>query len=109
MQDKLQAFAGKVMSIEPPNVDWLGRGLPGMAGGSAATQGAMTSGSDVTHKLKLKTADFVKARSEHDAAASRQLVKDIEGLLLAEEVLSVLNQKQVDGLIDELHEIMKGE
>jgi hypothetical protein len=108
MQDKLRKFTELVLSIDPVNISFLGRGVPGMAGGSVATQGAFSSGSDVTYQLKLKMADFVRSYEAHDTAATQTLAKEIEGLLMEEQTLSVLDAKQTDSLIDMLSEIVKG-
>src|ERR1700683_1355464 len=109
MHSKLEEFAERIMAITPQYIDIFGRGLPGMAGGSAAISGATNSAADVTLQLKRETAQFVRlytgAKATHDELLAQ--AKRIEGCLLGEQTLGTLNQKQTNRLVKELFDLIE--
>lgn len=108
MQDELNRFSSAIMRISAPAISMFGTGLPGMAGGSAAEQGAMTPAADAIHILKHKTAELNQKLSstQKPTDEAKQIAKDIEGSLLSLRTLSVLDEKQADALVDQLHKIV---
>jgi hypothetical protein len=108
MEDKLQQFAEEIMGICARFSSIFGRGLPGMSGASIGSNN-YNSGTDVTDQLRLATAEFVKLYQGTDRHGIKLQAEKIEGLLMMGQTLSVLSKQKVDYLIDNLHELAKGE
>jgi hypothetical protein len=107
---QLDHFIDTVMSIEAPVFNIAGGGIPGNAGSSVSQEGAINSGMDVTWELKQSVMELANAcRVTTPKPEMIKLAKAVEGYLLSEQLLSVLNKKQVDALIDELQTIVKPE
>lgn len=106
MESELRKFIERVHSIETLYIDFLGRGLPGMAGTAITTQGSSSSGTDITNKLRTDSTKFAKLLSSH---ADKKQVDDsahaLEGHLLALQTIGQLSEKNADELIDELHKL----
>lgn len=104
----LRQFVSKILSIDAPVINLFGGGIPGMAGDSAAVQGATSSGSDVLAQLKDQTFHF--AATYEDPTSSSEAVKEIanavEGSILNSSVLSIITGEEADTLIDQLHDIV---
>lgn len=106
---KLEEFIEHVLRITPKYINAFGTGMPGMAGTSAATSGAFNTAGDITHNLHHAVAAF--ARCYTDAKTSLETLeahaKIIEGMLLAEEAVSALDERQSRQLQDELYDLME--
>jgi hypothetical protein len=106
--DEFDHFISAIMSIEASASNVFGGGLPGNVGVSVSQEGALNSGMDVTWQLKqavMRLANAYKANAPK--AVMIEHAKIVEGCLLSEQLLSILNQKQVDILINELQTIVK--
>lgn len=105
---RLKTLIDEIMNINAPILNVFGTGMPGNAGISESQEGAINSGMDVTWQLKQKAIAFGEAcRHNLPKQDIIKLANDVEGELLGEQLVNVLNEKQVNRLIDELHEIIK--
>jgi hypothetical protein len=105
---ELREFTESIMRISAPAISPLGRAFPGMAGASAAEQGAMTPAADSIHELKNSTAELNKLLQGQSTDEQVGKVKqDIEGKLLSLQSLSVLTDSQAAQLIEQLHNLDK--
>lgn len=104
---QLKQFVDRVFSISVPSIGFLGGAIP-MNGSTGATGGIFTSSGDVTYKLKDLTAAFAKAYEDSKTTHLDLLkqAKEVEGLILSEETLSVLNQDETNSLIDQLYDLI---
>ena len=104
----LDDFLESVMRISPQYINIFGGGMPGMAGGSAATEGAANSGADVVLQLQRSSVEFAKAYHSGDAETIKQARKEVTSKIMVVHTLGVIPQKRADELLDQLHEIVKG-
>jgi len=105
MTDDLKQLSDLIMGIEAPVINIFGNHIPGLGSSSAAVQGASTSGSDTTYSLKQKTAEFIRAMDRHDQNRF-VLGKELEGLIMEEQTLSVLNENQSQKFLQLLSKII---
>jgi hypothetical protein len=107
VDDKLSKFNESVLRISAPAISAFGSKLPGMAGKSAAEQGAMTPAADVIYKLKRQVADLNRKMAGHpkDRARIKKAADDIESSLLSLQTLSVIDEKRTVNLISQLHKL----
>ncbi len=105
--DKLDLFLQKVAGIGASTFNLFGTNLPGM-GGSAAGGFGTGANSDVTDKLARNAIAFATAyRNPSVGRETLQRLSDIvEGQLMAEHALSNLNDKELEALVDELHDLL---
>ena|SRR5579862_424062 len=106
-KEPLNHFLEEIMSIQPPAFNMFGKGLPGNAGASVSQEGALNSGMDVTRQLKQKAIAFAEAYGSKNTDKSKiaDLANELEGCILDEQLVDILNKKQAYKLIDELHVI----
>jgi len=105
MQSKLEQFCESILNINASAISAFGGGLPGMLGKSAAEQGSITPAADTIYELKRSIIDFSRALKAKDTKSVKQGVDKIEGLILNLQVMSVLDSRQTEQLIDQLHEL----
>lgn len=105
---QLDQFVERVMGITPQYIDIFGRGLPGMAGGSAAVSGATNSASDITVQLQHEVVEFARSYTDPEATIAdvKSRAERVEALLLAEQTIGTLNSRQTKRLIDEMYDLL---
>jgi hypothetical protein len=99
------SFIRDIFSISPHYIDIFGNYLPGMAGTSIATQGAITSQTDVIRALRYDVSSLVKLRASADSRKIIACSKSIEGRLLLLQTLGVISEEHCTKLIDELNRV----
>jgi len=104
---QLEKFVNQIMSLDAPVLNIFGSGLPGNAGLSVAQEGASNTGMDLSWQLKKNTIAFANALKNGNNKEASRLAKLIEGNLLNEELINILNQENADELLDELNSIIR--
>ncbi|MCL4357339.1 hypothetical protein M1512_00360 [Patescibacteria group bacterium] len=101
----LDSFIRDIFSISPRYIDIFGNYLPGMAGTSIATQGAITSQTDVIRALRHDVSSLLKLKVSANSQTVIACSKNIEGRLLLLQTLGVISDKRCTKLIDELNRV----
>ena len=101
----LDSFFEDIFNISPRYIDVFGNYLPGMAGTSIATQGAITSQTDVIRALQHDVSSLAKLRAAADSKKIIACSKSIEGRLLLLQTLGVISDERCAKLIDDLNRV----
>ena len=105
----LKQFVDRIFSINSPSINIFGTNVPGMSGSSAAIQGGLSSAAEVMLRLRQQTINLARAYIDTTVQNSdiNKLADVLEGSILNESVLSVLNKTEADSLIDQLHDLIE--
>jgi len=103
--DKLRNFLNKIAGIQAPMINLFGSGMPGIGGGAAITEGAITPGNDIVMQMRRQAAQFASVYSKHTDNKDdlKKYAQPIEGSILTLQTISIITADEADSLIDELY------
>jgi hypothetical protein len=99
--NSLEQFVSKIVNINAPFTD-------GNRGVSAIYGGSFSLVTDITLQLKKQTISFAKAYKQCTFSNEEisNMAKKVEGSILNENILSILNKKEANSLIWDLHSLV---
>jgi shikimate 5-dehydrogenase len=107
-QEPLESFIHQVLDAGAPRNGMYSLGLGGMSGGAASALGASGASSIVSDRLRGDVQRFAEAYQNKTASQENVVVlaRVIEGSILSQQTLSVIDETTADALIDQLHDLI---